>query len=168
MKYGVLVTLFLMLLSSSACSNPYRRQCSKWLPLFHGPSKEWDQEFRKHDLETQCEIYFCAMNYVHPPLMGFSERLAQAGPNVVPLLQRELRETTDELVIEDVVLAFVVMQTRGFYDVASDGNLMKAIEESAQRIRFAARRDIVLQNIERIRTTPAPTTPTKENPAPKR
>lgn len=142
------------ILANSACLNPYRKQCSKWVPLFHHPSKEWDERFSEHDVETQYEIYTCAMNYVHPPLMGFSERLARNGARAVPTLRAKLNRATHELEVSNIILVFSGMQIRGHYDVASDDGLMRDIEASTQRVVLSSQKGLVLENIERITHTP--------------
>jgi len=126
--------------------------CSELAKRYFRESRQHTMaEFGDYDVETQYAILICGIQYVHPPMLEWGELFAREGENVVHFLKTRLFEADDAPTIRDIVYVFTEMKRQETYDVAGDGELMRIMEDKADRISDPDWRQLVEQDMNEIR-----------------
>jgi len=109
------------------------------------------ERFDRINLDEKYQWLICGNQFVHPPMIELTSAFAELGPTAVAYLKPNLETAEGDLTIRDVVLVFSSMQALGTYDVASDAELMKLLDDNVARMSDPGWKGWALDELERIR-----------------
>ena len=86
------------------------------------------EQFDRLNLDEKYRWLICSNQFVHPPMLAFTNEFAKLGPTAEAYLRPKLETAEDDLTVRDIVSVFSFMQALGTYDIANDAELMHLLE----------------------------------------
>ena len=108
------------------------------------------QEFRKHNLDEQYDLYLWGCQVIHPPELCLARPLAENGPAVVPFLTRKLESARDEDTVRDIALVLSDVAELKLYDFSKNPKLMELLDRKAHAMQGSCKAT-TLESIWQIR-----------------
>ncbi|MFZ6765912.1 hypothetical protein ACO0LM_02420 [Undibacterium sp. Di26W] len=121
---AILFSLFGCISGNAEVSN---RQ--DYLNYFRMSITEQIKQFKKYSLDEQYNLFLFGNQVMHPPAIYLAHTFAEQGPQVIPLLQKKLKVTQDELTIRDITAVFLEFSRLKTYDFSKDADLMKLLKK---------------------------------------
>ena len=143
LRLGILI--YVLLISCNNKDNQFEKK------FFSLPPAERSAVMRSASLEDQYKIFRYGMDKREPPVLSLAEPIAAKGSSAIPFLTEQLRSSTDDATVRDVLWILQRMASSRTYDVKRDTNLTGLLEKKISTIKSAWWRDRCKSNLERRR-----------------
>lgn len=107
---------------------------------------------RQYPVEVQVDLFLEAMRRTHPSDSALRESLATNGAKIVPALINHLVSMDSDLAKMDLIGVFFNMQFNDYYDVASDAETMRVLDEQVARMREPLLKERCINKLQMIRS----------------
>ena len=145
------ILLFSPLYLSCAAAQLVGSQCESVGYEFFYDIARAQREFVNFPLEKKYDVLMCASQGTHPPRLEFASLFATEGARGAALLQKHLREETDDLTVRDIAYTLLKMEQLGTYDVLANKKLMGLLELRVSEMKNEGWRNVTLGHLKQLR-----------------
>jgi hypothetical protein len=92
--------------------------------FFDKPPADRVERLRQYSLDDQYKIFRYGNDVKEPPAMELAGPTAERGASAVPFLVDQLKATTDDIAVRDILLIFEMTEASGSSNVKADTALM--------------------------------------------
>jgi hypothetical protein len=111
------------------------------------------ERLRQYSLDDQYKIFRYGNDHIEPPTMSLAPPTAERGASAVPFLVDQLKATTDDIAVRDIVLIFETMEDSGSYNVKADTALMRVLGSKVSGMKDRDWQAICLKQLQGINET---------------
>jgi hypothetical protein len=119
--------------------------------FFKNPPATRLERFRQYSLEDQYKIFRYGNDRFEPPIMMLPEPIAERGATAVPFLVAQLKSSTDDVTVRDILVIFKAMANAKSYGVNSDAVLMTTITSRISRMKDKDWQSFCLDILQRLK-----------------
>lgn len=112
------------------------------------------ERLRHYSLEDQYRIFRYGNDKIEPPDMGLANPIAERGPAAIPFMIKQLKSSTDDLAVLDIMLILRTMQNLKTYDVKRDAELMSVLETRISKMKSQEWQAFCREKLENIKNAP--------------
>jgi hypothetical protein len=108
----IITVLFQIVLLSCFVFRGCEQRSQECRDVIDVPREQGYAKFETYPIETQLDVYLCAM-HVEPPDLGLADLIAKRGESAIPIVTQKLKTADREIDQEDLIYLFEVMSDRG-------------------------------------------------------
>jgi hypothetical protein len=118
--------------------------------FFDKPPGDRVERLRQYSLDDQYKIFRYGNDVKEPPGMELAGPIAERGASAVPFLVDQLKASTDDIAVRDILLIFERMAASGSYNVKADAALMGVLSSKVSGMKDKDWQAICLKKLQRI------------------
>lgn len=122
--------------------------------FFHHSRGDRVQRMRQYSLEEQYKIFRYGNDRIEPPDLELANPIAQRGVSAIPFLLRQLKSSTDEFAVRDILLILRAMVRFKKYDVKRDATLMDVLEKRVSEMKDIGWQAFCREKLDNIKNSP--------------
>jgi hypothetical protein len=114
------------------------------------------ERMRQYSLEDQYRIFRYGNDKIEPPDLALANPIAEKGASAIPFLTEQLKSSTDDLAVRDILLILRTMLRFNTYEVKQDAALMSVLEKRISTMKSADWQGFCREKLENIKNAPSP------------
>lgn len=122
--------------------------------FFKHPRAERVERLRHYSLQDQYRIFRYGNDKIEPPDLELANPIAERGAGAIPFLTEQLKFSTDDLTVVDIMLILRTMVNLKTYDVKRDAALMGILETRISKMKSQDWQAFCREKLENIKNAP--------------
>lgn len=118
--------------------------------FFNLPPAERSAMMHSSSLGDQYKIFRYGMDKKVPPLLSLAEPIAERGSSAIPFLTEQLKSSTDDAAVWDILVVLTRMADSHTYEVKRDTELISLLEKRISTMKDAWWRNHCKGDLEQI------------------
>jgi hypothetical protein len=107
-----------------------------------------------YSLEDQYKLFRYGNDKIEPPQLELANPIAEKGASAIPFLTDQLKSSTDDFAVRDILWILLTMLKTRTYDVKHDVALMSVLQTRVSAMRDAGWQAFCRKDLEEIRNAP--------------
>ncbi len=122
--------------------------------FFKQPRVDRVAKMRDYSLEDQYKLFRYGNDKIEPPQLELANPIAEKGASVIPFLTDQLKSSTGDFAVRDILLILRTMLRFRTYDVKRDAALMSVLETRISAMKNADWQAFCRGDLENIKNAP--------------